>query len=356
VAIASHDQFMEQYHNALCREILAYQEGEKQHLATIFLGGGTPSTYPDNLLLDMVGILKERFSFDEHTEVTIEVNPGTVHEGQLAVWQKAGINRLSIGVQSLKDGVLQNLNRHQTAEDVLLLLQKAQHLFDNISVDLILGLPGVSADEWKDLLRTVVTWPIKHLSMYFLTVHEDTPLFFRVKKKAIVLPPDDEMVDLYYWSGEFLASQGFEQYELSNFARPGHESKHNSAYWDRKPYKAFGLGAHSFDGKRRFANEKNLMKYMALASEDKNVGVFAEELTPSQEHLERLMLGLRRAGGLSWDIILGGTPPHAQEAIKNQIEEFKRNHYLKETNNRLQLTPQGLVLENDIIARLSLFS
>lgn len=354
VALASHDQFMEQYHTALCAEIRSYDSPHMPHLDTIFLGGGTPSTYPDALLLDMLGILKERFSFSRETEVTIEVNPGTVRAEQMDIWKEAGINRLSIGVQSLKDGVLQKLNRHQTVKDVEFVIQKAQRLFDNLSVDLILGLPEVSHQDWKDTLNQIVHWPLKHISMYFLTVHEDTPLYFKVQQKKVQLPSDDAIVDLYHWSCDLLAQHDFIQYELSNFAKKGYESRHNSAYWDRRAYKGFGLGAHSFDGVRRLANEKNLMQYMQKASRGENVSVFCETLSESQVRLEMLMLSLRRAEGLSWEHLLKGLNESLHHRCKEHVSWLIEQNFIIENNGRLRLSPTGLVVENDIVARLSL--
>src|SRR3990167_733026 len=206
VALAGHDQFMGRYHKALCQEIDAFKhEGMgKLALDTIYLGGGTPSTYPNELLLDMFGTLRKNFNFDHKSEVTIEVNPGTVAKGQVTFWRDIGINRISIGVQSLKDPVLKKLNRHQSAQDVYALLEQACDIMPIISVDLILGLPDVNEDEWKSYLKTIVSWPIKHLSMYFLTVHENTQLYFGVKTKKVVLPCEDYMIDLYYWSIDFL--------------------------------------------------------------------------------------------------------------------------------------------------------
>ncbi len=164
VALASHDSFMERYHLALIKEIERFgreYEGPRE-LDTVFFGGGTPSTYPDDLLLDTFDTLKKVFSFSKNIEVSIEVNPGTVHSGQLAVWRDVGINRLSIGVQSLKDQVLQKLNRLQSARDVYALLAEAPQYVENLSVDLILGLPGVTPTEWKELINKAVHWPIKH--------------------------------------------------------------------------------------------------------------------------------------------------------------------------------------------------
>lgn len=355
VALASHDAFMGQYHDALKSEIKTFAASLQEHweLDTIFFGGGTPSTYPDDLLLDMSGTLKEVFSFGSQTEITIEVNPGTVRPGQLPLWRDVGINRLSIGVQSMKDSVLVQLNRHQRAADVLALLENAQQLFDNISVDLILGLPGVSQDEWKELIQAVVTWPIKHVSVYFLTVHEDTPLYFKVKTGRTALPDDETMVSLFYWTRDYLEIHGLEQYEMSNFARPGYHSRHNSAYWDRVPYKAFGLGACSFDGKNRFQNEKNLLKYMEKASQGGDVTTFCESLEPRQIRLERLMLGLRRAQGVSRDVLMCDFSKREQDQFQQTIALFKQQGWLVERDNRYTLTPAGLVVENEIIARLA---
>ncbi len=356
VALASHDQFMTKYHNALMAEIECFSQQceNKLPLNTIYMGGGTPSTYPDDLLLDMFGRLRNEFTFNEQTEITIELNPGTVCEEQLKLWKSIGINRLSIGVQSLNDKVLQSLNRHQSAQDVFFVLGCAKKYFTNISVDIILGLPKVEVEEWKALLYKVVTWPITHISMYFLTVHEDTPLYFKVKSKKVLLPGDDTMIDLYYWSRDFLMQHGFEHYEISSFAKPGYQSRHNTTYWERVPYKAFGLGACSFDGTTRFQNEKNLMKYMQKAEKNEDVTTFSEQLTEQQIHVERVMLGLRRSKGVLWDVLLQGLPERKKQEIKEKIAQFKKRGLLAEQDNgRLVLTPAGLSVENEIIVQLS---
>lgn len=356
VALASHDQFMQRYHNALVKEIRDFGNHyqAKLPLDTIYMGGGTPSTYPDDLLLDMFGILKDVFDFGQSTEVTIEVNPGTVRLEQLALWKSLGINRLSIGVQSLKDQSLKKLNRHQSAQDVYTVLDQAKDYFDNLSVDFILGLPEVSAQEWKDLIRVAVTWPIKHISVYFLMVHEDTPLYFGVKKKQITLPCDDEIVDLYYWTIAYLAEHGFEQYEISNFARSGYRSCHNSAYWDRNPYKGFGLGACEFDGMTRMQNQKNLNKYLEGIERGENITIFSEVLSTEQVYLEKVMLGLRRSQGICYEDLMEHLSEQKQCIIKEKITALQESNFIAENDGRLILTPKGLAVENDIVVKLSL--
>lgn len=356
VALASHDQFMQRYHNALIKEIKDFgaHYKSKMPLDTIYIGGGTPSTYPDNLLLDTFGILKDVFIFNESSEVTIEVNPGTVRPEQLKLWADVGINRLSIGVQSLKDQVLKKLNRHQSAKDVYAVLEQAQHYFENLSVDFILGLPEVSAQEWKDLIRTAVTWPIAHISIYFLMVHEDTPLYFGVKKRQITLPCDDEIVDLYYWTIEYLAQHGFEQYEISNFARNGYQSRHNSVYWDRKPYKGFGLGACEFDGETRLQNQKNLNKYFEGIERGEDITIFSEILSAEQVYLEKVMLGLRRSQGVSYSELMENLSEQRQISVKEKVALLEESEFIVESDGRLMLTPKGLAVENDIVVKLSL--
>lgn len=356
VALASHDPFMERYHNALIKEIKEFGQNytEKLPLDTIYFGGGTPSTYPDHLLTDMFDVLKKFFIFNENTEITLEVNPGTVRFEQLDLWKKLGINRISIGVQSLNDSVLQKLNRLQKATDVYSLLDNAPHYFDNISVDVILGLPGVSTTEWEELLAKVVTWKITHLSMYVLEVHDSTPLFFNVKSNKVTLPCDDDVVNAYHWSREFLANHGFNQYEVSSFARMGKESRHNTTYWERKPYRGFGLGACSFDGISRLQNEKNLIKYLESIEQNKYEPVFTETITKNQIYIEKIMLGLRRIKGVCWEEISIDLDNKQKEKIKLTIDILQQKKLITENNGRLQLTPAGLVVENEIITRLSL--
>lgn len=354
VAMASHEQFMQDYHKALIQEIELFIPFAacNRRLQTIYLGGGTPSTYPAPLLLDTFAILKKHFEFDHTTEITIEVNPGTVTPELLLAWQQAGINRLSIGVQSLKDVVLKSLNRHQTKQDVQNVLKDASVYFQNLSVDFILGLPGVSDDEWKLMIQEAMCWPIKHISVYFLTVHEDTPLYFKVKTNRMTLPPDDGTVDLYDWTVETLAQHGFARYELSNFAKPGFESRHNSAYWDRKSYKGFGLGACSFNGTMRFQNVKNLGKYLELLGKKESVIEASEQLTSHQIALEKIMLGLRQSKGLVVADYMKEATPSQQLHFVQGAEKLKVTGLIEHADDIIRLTPKGYALENEVALHL----
>lgn len=355
MTVVGQDEFKERYHRALCAEIETgmQQFGRKLPLDTIYLGGGTPSTYPDDLLLDMFGILRKSCEINQETEITIEVNPGTVRQEQMGLWKTLGINRISIGVQSLNTRVLHSLNRRQSIEDVAFVVHHASKSCDRVSVDLIIGLPGVTEDEWKELVNTVLQWPIAHVSIYFLTVHENTLLYFRVKQKTVSLPCDNAVVDMYMWTVEKMREHGFNQYEISNFAKPGYESRHNRTYWQRKPYKGFGLGACSFDGQSRTQNDKNFMKYMESLEKAQDVTVFSETLTQEDVRLERIMLAIRTMHGLSHgELVEGLTEPKRRE-IDATIGMLQEHKFLIMREDRLVLTPAGLAVEHDIASRLS---
>ena len=356
VAFAGIDHYMAQYHQTLVQELnyFAQHHPLKNRLKTIFIGGGTPSTYPVELLLDMSGKIKDVFELDSDLEFSIEVNPGTVKSGQLAIWKGAGINRLSIGVQSLNDRVLQQMNRHQSARQVRRLLDEASLLFDNLSVDVIVGLPGITQADWYDFISQLVDWPIKHVSMYFLTVHENTMLYRGIVEGKVELPLDDEVVDMYYGAVDRFLAAGFVQYELSNFAKKGFESRHNRAYWDRRPYAGLGVGACYFDGEVRFQNDKNLLKYLKLVSAGCSAATFHEKLDAKQVWLEKLMLGMRRSEGVGLDDLIGLLNQSQQAQFMEQLKMIQDLELIRMVGDRICLTPKGLSVENEIIVRLSI--
>lgn len=354
VAFVGQDAFMQDYHNALMKEIkdFAAQCPEKLIIETVYIGGGTPSTWPNKLLLDMSAILKSSFTMKNLSEMTLEANPGTVEQEQIAVWKEAGITRVSIGVQSLNDTVLRRLNRPQKASDVRQLLRWTGNEIKTVSVDVIIGLPGVTDEEWKEMIQELVTWPIKHVSMYFLSIHENTPLYTRLKKNEFALPEDDAVVDLYYWTVDTFADHGFGQYEVSSFAKAGHESVHNQVYWERKPYKGFGVGACSFDGELRFENMKNLERYCKSVTTHEPIVAVSESLTSQQIRLERLMLGLRRRSGVKIQDILEGMKEHESEKFLAAVQELEKEKFLRTDAANIYLSKMSLAIENEIAIRL----
>jgi len=355
VALSGQDEYIPRYHAALNQEIIQYaeQQATKEPISTLFIGGGTPSTWPPNLLLDTFGILKEVITFSTNHEITLEVNPGTITEEKISAWIDAGINRISMGVQSLNEKVLATLNRHHSVNDVHRFLDVLAQQFSSLSVDLILGLPGVGVTEWQEYIRTVITWPINHVSVYFLTVHEDTKLYYGVQQGQFILPADETMVDMYLWTIETLSSAGFVQYEISNFAKQGHQSQHNTLYWERNPYKGFGLGACSFNGTMRTQNEKNLMTYLACIAEKKSPIVSQETLTQQQTALEKIMLGIRQTKGLDIEVLAHLLNQSSLQTLEESIKDLIAADLLVRQHNQIALTPRGKALENEIVIRFT---
>ena len=356
VALAQHESFFESYHQALCKEIelVGKSLNSRQAIKTVFLGGGTPSLYPTHMLEEVFKTLNNYFDLSEVQEVTIEANPADITEEKLFEWKNLGINRLSMGVQILDDEILKNLNRSQTTTDVLNAIEIATKFFENISIDLILGLPGITEKIWHTTLQQAVAWPINHISVYFLTVYEKTPLYFKVKKGELKLFDDEQMVSIYSQTIDFLEKNNLFQYEISNFAKEGYESVHNQAYWNRKSYYGFGLGASSFDGEKRFTNFNNIETYTrSIVSKSELPISFTECLTRQQVVLEMLMLSLRQKKGLDLHSVLYLLTGTQKITFNKNIELLKSESLLQQEDNRVFLLFKGIVLENEVVLKLS---
>lgn len=356
VAFQNHEQFQDAYHETLCCEVETFARltnALQTPIKTIFMGGGTPSLYDTTQMAELFALLHDRYNLSQLEEASIEVNPADVEEERLDAWRECGFTRLSIGVQALDDELLARLNRRQRTQDVFKTMKLAPKYFDRMSIDLILGMPGVSQQQWKDTLAQAMDWPIQHISIYFLTIHEKTPLYFKVERGEHILPPDESVIEMYQYTIEFLARHGFEQYEISNFAKPGAESTHNKAYWDRKPYKGFGIGSSSFDGKSRFTNHKNLPDYLALYK-NRSIIVYdtKEALTDQQALLEHLMLGLRQRNGVGLHSMVYLLNEDQKVRFFTQVQELIKASLLEEINGNIRLTIRGMILENEVVISL----
>lgn len=356
VALAGQDSFMNVYNEALNKEIALFSKDVvlQKPLQTVYIGGGTPSTWPPSLLLDTFATLNNMFVFENNAEITLEVNPGTVTPEKVAAWKLCGVNRLSVGVQSLNDAVLKQMGRYHTAADVERFFKLTDGIFENISIDLIIGLPGIEKDEWRKQLETVVKWPIQHVSLYFLTVHEHTRLHADLQRGLYELPAEDEVVRMYEETIAVLGEWGIKQYEVSNCAREGFESRHNKAYWNRVAYKSFGLGASSFDGFRRFTATSNLTNYLERIQQGHDVTEQSEMLTAEQVHLERIMLGLRQIHGVAREEFFKGKSTGECAMINEQIAFFIKEGLLIEREDRIVATLRGFMFENHLVSKLTI--
>ena len=239
---------------------------------TVFFGGGTPSVLSGSQIERIMEALYSFFSIQEDAEISMETNPGTADEEKLGILKRSGINRLSLGVQSMHDRELALLGRIHTADQARMTFEKARKAgFDNINIDLMSALPGQSFESWADTLEQAVRWAPDHISAYSLIIEEGTPFASMYENGSLPALPDEDMDrEMYHYTGAFLAEHGYQRYEISNYAIPGRECRHNSGYWTGHPYLGLGIGAASYVNGTRFSNCTDLRKYSDLLADEKD--------------------------------------------------------------------------------------
>ena len=315
-------------------------------IETIYFGGGTPSLLTREELSTIINTVRTHFTIAADAELTLEANPDDISKERLEEWKAAGINRLSIGIQSFFDEDLQWMNRAHNAQQAWQQLQLAQTFFDNITIDLIYGTPGLSNEKWKQNVEKVIAAGIPHISCYALTVEPQTPLqklIHQHKKEDINADTQSEQFLLLM---QWLKEAGYEHYEISNFAKPGWRSRHNSSYWSGKNYYGFGPSAHSFDGNTRWWNIANNNIYIQSINEGK-LPIEKEILTSTQKMNEYIMTSLRTIEGIDLEKI---------KEVSNQLI-IKSKKYIESgvmifTDEKLILTNEGKLLADGIAADL----
>jgi len=323
---------------------------------TLYLGGGTPSL----LSPAQVGRLIERaavlFGLGEEAEVTLEANPGTLTPDKLAGYRAAGVNRLSLGIQSFEDRLLRRLGRVHTAREALAAFEAARRAgFDNLSIDLMHALPGQTLPQWRAALRQAVALAPEHLSAYALSVEEGTPFAALLAAGELPLPGEEEAAQMFEATAELLDAAGYRQYEISNFARPGRASRHNGAYWSRESYLGFGAGAHSFwnaDGLgRRWQNAAGLGSYRGELTAGRLPERELTALTLEEAVAESFFLGLRVLKGVDLSRLEAA---FGKEALAGRLAEAARleeSGALIREGELLRLAPQSVIVANAIFAR-----
>lgn len=329
----------------LAAEQFPFPPGEAVH--TIYFGGGTPSLLTLAELTQLLTAVRGHFNVDPDAEITLEVNPDDISEERLKEWRDAGINRLSIGVQSFFEEELRWMNRAHTAKQALEQVKKAREYFNNITIDLIYGGPGLSDEQWHQDLEQAKALNIPHLSCYALTVEPQTPLNKMIRAGKVPDVDPDKQSRHFLYLMQWAKENGYEHYEISNFARPGYRSRHNSAYWQGKSYIGLGPSAHSFDGKSRWWNIANNQAYIRSLQEGL-IPFEKEELTGVQQLNERIMIALRTADGLDLS--------HIPSLEKTQLLKAAQRHidagHLVAQENKLRLTDEGRLLADGIAADL----
>ena len=339
------------YVQALLREIQAVEEGEGRSVSSIFIGGGTPSVLDERLLGDILKEIRNRFKVEEDAEITIEVNPGTANIGKLQAYREMGINRLSIGLQSPQDRELKILGRIHNYGQFLEIYQEARTVgFDNINIDLMSAIPDQTYEGWVKNLRTAAELEPEHISAYSLIVEEGTP--FAARK--LNLPDEDTEYNMYEATAQILKEYGFEQYEISNYARKGRECRHNVGYWTRQDYLGFGLGASSLYGKERFANTTDMKKYLENSRNPEKIREKEPSLTREDEMAEFMFLGLRMTRGIAksdFQEIFGCT---IESIYGGVLKKYEALELLQEKDDRIFLSRKGIHVSNSVMSEFLL--
>jgi len=347
------DATKKRYVEALCKEIKGYKELTKEYeLSTIYFGGGTPSVLEVSLLEQVLAVIKQTFAVSMTAEVTIEVNPGTTTMEKLKRYRELGINRLSIGVQSAKEKELALLGRIHTFEDAENTVRWAREVgFDNLSMDLISALPGQTLEAYQENVEAILSLNPEHISSYSLIVEEGTPFFEQYgegKANEKELPDEETDRAMYAYTKKRLMEAGYERYEISNYAKPGFESRHNSSYWTGTEYLGVGLGASSLFTNARYHNETDLMVYMEEVEAGTDVRREIERLVLEEQMEEFMILGLRRMRGVSRSEFQNRFGRPIETVYGSALKKLEKQGLLVLEGDTIALTELGIDVSNQV--------
>lgn len=331
----------------------ASDAGENSEVTdTIYFGGGTPSLLSVTEIKRLLDTVHQYYNVSENAEITLEANPDDINEIKLAEWKSIGINRFSIGVQSFKEEDLVWMNRAHNAEQAIRCINLVKDAgFQNYSVDLIYGTPTLSDDDWKKNVQTLIALDVPHISCYALTVETKTVLHKLISLKKIVDVDAEKQAAQFLLLIDWLTDAGYEHYEISNFAKPGYRSKHNSSYWQGEAYIGIGPSAHSFNGNTRKWNVSNNALY--IKSLQKNVIPYEEEkLTDMQRLNEYVMTSIRTVEGIDLDFIEKKFGEQKCSELQTASEKYSQNKKIITKNHRLILTNEGKLFADGIAADL----
>lgn len=338
---------------AICRELEMRKQEVLGQVATIYFGGGTPSLLDQEELEQVIDQIYNNYNLAGTPEITLEANPDDLSENKISMLAQTPVNRLSIGVQSFFEKDLQLMNRAHNQKEAFQSIKKALEYFDNVSVDLIYGIPGMSNERWRQNLDIILDLGIPHVSTYALTVEPKTALDHMIQKGKIKPPAEETLKEQYDIMIEKLTTAGFENYEFSNFGKNGFYSRNNSAYWSGMPYLGIGPSAHSFDGKSRKWNVSNNPVY-TKAIEQGELPAETEDLTPTDKYNEYIMTRLRTREGIDLDRLEIDFGVIFREHCEKEAEPLLEKGLLELTSGRLHVTRRGKFLSDGIAAELFL--
>ena len=348
-SLAGCDYLMPEYQEALLAHLEESAHSIKNYeVDSIYFGGGTPSFYGADRLVRILDVLKLNGNVRLDSEISVECNPDSISFTALKLLREEGVNRISIGVQATDNNLLKLIGRRHSFQQAQKAFRDARRAgFDNISLDLMYGLPSQTRRDWAETLAAIVEMHPEHISCYGLKLEPGTKMYKEYHGSPI-LPDDDEQADMYSYAAEMLERYGYRQYEISNFAAPGFESRHNLKYWNMEDYISFGPGAHSCVGNVRYSYVKDLREYIAGVRRDVSIVDEYEEISPLERAVEYVMLGMRTSRGISKrDYIVRCQCDW--RPIGQVLEAFKKKGWVEQTEDRWHFTVPGFLISNTLI-------
>lgn len=347
-------QVQKSYLDTLKKEIMRKRdEWQEYEVDTIFIGGGTPTSVPYEELTQVIECIKTQYHLTKDCEISMECNPGSVSFEALKAYKGVGVNRLSIGLQTTENELLQSLGRIHTYEQFLDTFSMARKVgFDNVNIDIMSALPKQTQKGYEETLKKIVALEPEHISAYSLIVEEGTPFFDMYQQDLLCLPSEEEERNMYYKTKEILEKAGYFRYEISNYAKNGYECRHNKRYWSRKEYLGLGLGASSFVKGTRYKNDDHLSSYMKEEGFLKQYEV--EKLSEKDSMEEFMFLGLRMIEGVSKAEFHQRFRKDIEEVYGEVIHQLKSQALIEEKKERICLTEYGIDVSNTVFAEFLL--
>ena len=332
--------------------------GLREATSTLYFGGGTPSVLTIDELAELLETVLQYYTLDANAEITLEANPDDLTDDYLAALHQLGFNRLSIGIQSFFDDDLRWMNRRHNAREAVQSVEAARrHGFRNINIDLMYGLPSLTAERWEANLKQALALDVPHLSAYHLTIEPRTVFGRRQARGELFTIPEDESAAQFYTLLDTMEEAGYEHYEISNFARPGFRSRHNTAYWQQKPYIGIGPAAHSYDGQSRRWNVSNNSEYIARLtpfSLSQKAWFESELLTPAEQYNDYVLVSLRTIWGVDCEYIRAHFGEFFVNEFLRQTASYLQNGYIQEQSGVFTLTRKGKLIADRIASDLFL--
>ncbi len=354
ISYVNMENYIPQYIKTLKKEMYFYKANcSKQKIETIYIGGGTPTILQPEQLEYIIESVFKTLKVNNEPEISIEANPDTITKEKLCKLKNVGFNRLSIGLQAYQTHLLKSMGRiHSPSRFKRAFLDAREAGFNNINIDLIFGLPGQTMAQWDETLKRVAELKPEHISAYSLKIEEGTLFYDQYKKGIIKLPEEEQEREMYYFLKDFLTSLGYIHYEISNFAFPGKECKHNILYWKNEEYIGIGAAAHSNFCKKRYYNEEDLEKYIKeffLKNEPPFKDI--EIITDGLEISETIIMNLRLIAGLNKEDFYYRFGVDIKELYRNEIRLLKSSGLLEETLTHIRLSKQGLDFANEVFVK-----